>query len=247
MTTTTRRSPALTVTRLVAPTMLWISALYLAIAIAVFTVIAYVELGLGERTDESTSHAELLANSSPRFFLGSLALIVTSTLLAHYLPMGVTRRQLFWAGTTLALGGAAVAAAVIAGLFLVEWFVLDGTGIPITYRTPHLFDGSTQVGTVFLEHFIALAAFMVLGWLIGSVFGRYGGWGGLGLLLPCLLLGLLPEALLGVGWVGQAYDALGIEPLPTAASVPLGIAAVAVMLLLNHRLMRDMPLRRPTS
>ncbi|WP_016698294.1 hypothetical protein [Actinoalloteichus spitiensis] len=247
MTTTTRRRPALTVTRLVAPAMLWISALYFAIVIVVFAVIGYVALVHGEGTDEPTSHAELLANSSPRFFLGSLAIIVTSTLLAHYLPMGVTRHQLFWAGTTLILGGAAAAAAVISGLFLVEWFVLDGTSIPITYRTPHLFDSSAQVGVIFLEHLVALAAFMALGWLIGSVFARYGGWGGLGLLLPCLLLGLLPEALLGVGWVGQSYGALGIEPLPMAASVPLGTAVVAVMLLLNHRLMRDMPLRRPTS
>jgi ABC-2 type transport system ATP-binding protein len=141
-------------------------------------------------------------------------------------------------------GGLAVAAAayVAAGL-VVELALAAATGA----RGPrlvnsHLFDSASQVHLVVVEYVLAFLAYLVTGWLLGSVYYRFGGWRGT-LLAPLALLPLAAvEALIAT--VDELAGLLGAGPgaaVPLAAG--LGLAAVTAGLLTVRVTVRDVPPR----
>ena len=178
-----------------------------------------------------------------RWMLLALGVAITPAYLPTYVAHGVTRRR-FTVAAMLTGGGLAVAAAVyVAAGLLVErlLFAARDTGGPRLVNS-HLFDSAGQVHLVVVEYGLAFLAYLVTGWLVGTVYYRYGGRRGT-LLAPLALLPLAAvEALI------NAYDDLAelLGAGPEAAvplAVGLGLAAVAAGLLAVRVAVRDVPVR----
>ncbi|HLV59210.1 MAG TPA: hypothetical protein VKY81_10145 [Natronosporangium sp.] len=180
-----------------------------------------------------------------------MMLVVGATATPLYLPTyvahGVTRRR-FTVAATLAAGGlAAAAAAYLAAGLLVERVlsVAGGAGAP-RLANAHLFDSTGQVHLVVAEYGLAFLAYLVTGWLLGSVYYRYGGWRGT-LLVPLALVPLAAVEVL-INAVDELAGLLGTGPhlaVPLAAG--LGLAVVAAGLLAVRVVVRDAPVRPATG
>ncbi|MFS8520193.1 MAG: hypothetical protein FWJ87_02110 [Micromonosporaceae bacterium] len=184
-----------------------------------------------------------LGGTSIRWMLFVLGVTVTPLYLPTYVAHGVTRRR-FTVAATLAGGGLAVSAAVYLAAGLVVERVLSaaiGAGEAQLINS-HLFDSASQVHLVVVEYVLAFLAYLVTGWLLGSVYYRFGGWRGT-LLAPLALLPLAAvEALIAT--VDELAGLLGAGPgaaVPLAAG--LGLAAVTAGLLTVRVTVRDVPLR----
>lgn len=196
-------------------------------------IVATVAAGLGLLVDVFTDRAvgsvwEHAGGPVRWVFIFGLA--VTPAILPTYLAHGITRRTFTWAAAVA--GGLLVLllSAFLAVGFLVERAVYAALDAAQTLDGPHLFTDPVQVHLVLAEYALLASGYFIAGWLVGSVYYRFGGWRGT-LALPLTAApALVVEALFGVGWFGDAVaDGTAVAVLLAAAVV--GLALVALRLL----------------
>lgn len=198
-------------------------------------------------TDGVDTSAWEFGGTSVRWMLFALGVAVTPLYLPTYVAHGVTRRR-FTVAAALAGGGLAVAAAAyLAAGLLVERVLLAaaGAGGP-QLAGPHLFGSTSQVHLIVAEYGVVNLAYLVAGWLVGSVYYRYGGRRGT-LLAPLALLPLAGVEVL----INMVDDLAGLLGPASRAAAPLaaclGLAVVAAGLLAVRAVLRDVPVRPPTG
>lgn len=139
---------------------------------------------------------------------------------------------------------AAASSAVVIYLgYAVEGVIYRANGWPHATELGHLFLAPNQPAAVFVEYALLCLAYFLSGWLIGSGYYRFGWLKG----LFFMAAGATP--LVGVEWVVQDLSFrlpqyLESGPLPFLTCAALGLGAIAVGLLLHHRVVHDLHIRR---
>lgn len=219
-----------------------ILAVYWAIMVLVVAVILIAIVAAGGRPDVSvwsTSGA-----SAPKYFLFAIGAMQVAQL-PVYIGHGVTRRE-FARGALLYLGVVAVFYGTLMALgYLVERpiYVAKGLiyGLEIPYPVSSVADGLT----VLAEESLVGLAYLLVGWLIGTLFYLRGAWIGL-LLIPVAALPLVAvEMVLDSLWMGFGLNkGFDIEPPPLGVGLLVALAAVAVTWTVNYVLVRDVPVKK---
>src|SRR5690606_20599032 len=196
-------------------------------------IVATVAAGLGLLVDVLTDRAVGSAwehAGGPVRWVFIFGLAVTPAILPTYLAHGITRRTFTWAAAVA--GGLLVLllSAFLAVGFLVERAVYAALDAAQTLDGPHLFTDPVQVHLVLAEYALLASGYFIAGWLVGSVYYRFGGWRGPRAVPVAAAPALVVEALFGVGWCGDAVaDGTAVAVLLAAAVV--GLALVALRLL----------------
>ena len=179
-----------------------------------------------------------------RYYPLALGVMLTPVYLALGIANGVTRRtfSLGAMGTVVAIAG------VMAVLEAVGYAVEDGfyrlAGLTQELTTPHLFDSGSQVWISAPEVWITVTGNVAAGWLIGTVYYRWG-WLWPTLALPLTFApALAVEALMSVGWPGGLMiDVWGIERGPLWLVMPASLLVIALTFALAHMLVRSAAVR----
>ncbi|TDD71652.1 hypothetical protein E1262_05825 [Jiangella aurantiaca] len=208
--------------------------------------VIFLLIGLGIELASGIDGGESIWENSQyatRYFPLSMGIMITAAYLPVAVASGVTRRSFAWAGTGAVLALSGLMALFEAGGYLIEYGLYRVIDVTPQFTTRHLFDQGYQFWIIVPEVWIVVAANVAAGWLIGSAYYKWG-WFGPTLALPLLLLPLVAvEAIMAVGWAGEALDAMNVEHLPTAAAVPAALAVLALTLAGMQRFVRAIDLR----
>lgn len=230
--TTTR-----TLFKLYLPTLYW----YAGIIILVY---AAITVGLYWGTGNLDSSTWETSASSIKSFVGVMGILMTPLFLPLLVNHGKTRRSFHFGGVWLGIW-----LTVLSGLFMVVGYGLESViyslnGWDNSLKNPHLFEVISPSVLLFLEYFIIALSYFFIGWLIGSMFYRYGWKIGL-LSIPAFLLLLAgTEMILSIDWVGRGMLAAGVERLAEPLSILACLGLIVIAACWNYFILRDVPIRR---
>ncbi|MFI7600818.1 hypothetical protein [Actinoplanes sp. NPDC049681] len=212
------------------PVFLWTSA----------TLLVGVGIGdavLGTVADPAFSLWMFVAGSAVKYWLGVLGVMLVVSHLRHFAAAGVTRRALI-------VGGSVFGVLVCLGV---------GVLVPLGHGLENAAVGAVSAGYPAWSPAVALSefghlvptclAFFVSGAAAAAGFYRFGAGGGLLVVLPAVLPGIVSEELLGLGGSGEVLT----RDLPYAAAVVVSLAVTGLGGLLYQRQMRDVAVRRAVS
>lgn len=195
-----------------------------AIAAVVFTGVV-VAVGIWGEVDESLWHT--LGAGMQRWLFLIVGFTMVSEFGKMFLTHGVTRGQL--AASALV---SMVALSVLGGVYATLGYVAEGIAFE-AFDWSHRIDGSAvggmgDLGRLFGDNALTLAAFFTSGWLIGACFrSRERDEANL-LAIPCLLPAAAAQLLLrGDAALFGFLDRLDLDP-PVALGVAVTAAAVAL-------------------
>ena len=204
-------------------------------------IVAAVATALGavvdSLADQAIGSAWEHATGPVRWVVFVFGLVVTPMVLPRYLAHGVTRHTFTWAA---ALAGgllAVLTSALLATGFLVERAVYAALEAAQAVAGEHLFTDPVQVHLVLLEYSLLTSAYLVAGWLVGSVYYRFGGWRGTSALPLTVAPVIVVEALLGARW----FDLEPAIPDLPAVAVLLATATIGLALMALRLLTRTVP------
>ncbi|MFD1827741.1 MULTISPECIES: hypothetical protein [Mumia] len=193
--------------------------------------------------DVEGSIADGVLGSAP-YFLGVMGIIIPLAMLPMHLAGGATRRSFtrgvvvagFALGVTYAFAGAV-------GM-LVESLVFGGLDWSTAIADPGLYDSSGDFFGIWLSWSLTSIAYFLGGVALAVGYYRWGGIGGtVGLILVVTLV-VGAEIALGGGVYSAGVDAvLGDNMFPAVVLVLISLAAIAAVVAILHRLLRDIPLR----
>lgn len=218
---------------------------YWPIATLVAAVIAVVQWRVGS-LDGSTAQYVL---GSARWFGFSLGVIIPLALFRMHLAAGGTRRALAHGAVRGAARVGVVFGLAVAALYAVEQVVWGQLGAE-WHR--YGYDGRTGVLGFVLNaagEGLVVTTYFLLGAAVAAGFSRFGPWLGLAL---CLVLGIpaLGADFALYGGLGTVFAerVLGLAgPLPEVAGLLVTAAAGAVVYAVLRALLRDVPVKRPTT
>ncbi|OLB74005.1 MAG: hypothetical protein AUI14_24720 [Actinobacteria bacterium 13_2_20CM_2_71_6] len=205
---------------------------------AIFAVVyAGLNIGFGLTHGVNTSVWQLSGGQVPRYFLSAVGILLTMLRLPVYVAHGVTRRQVI-------LGGS-----VFAVLICALWTALTLLGYGIEYavvvpRLPLYPVSLGQVPGLGVVVFLLDLAYLYSGWLLGSLFYRFGVRAGILLTPVAVLPSVGAEFALNVDWNSQPlHFALGNGAPALLASLLLGLVCVAVGAAAVYAVLRTVPIR----
>ncbi len=170
-----------------------------------------------------------------------------------YLPMnithGKTRRD-----TTIEAGLFVVAYSALAALLVTIGWVIERAMFSLLdveqiLTDPHIFSSATDYPLIFLESWINLALWTAGGLFIAASYYRYDS-SGLIAIVPSLLIASFVALFLGSSWgpASRVLDNLfDVENPPVLLSAAVGVACVALMLILAWKVIQEMPIRKYSS
>ncbi|OBZ08710.1 hypothetical protein [Bacillus sp. FJAT-26390] len=241
-----RKHPVLNVAQHLLYTFRWTFFFYWIIFILVFIGLAVLvnekvipdgELNLNEIWESVTI--------SPKIFLMVIGILLTPASLASFVACGVTRRH-FIRGVTLfmAASSALLAILMMAGIS-VEQFIYERNNWSIELQNAHLFTSPSQLGLVFVEYFCLFFAYFGSGWLIGSGYYRFHWRNGLLITLVAIVTAVAMDIVLTSKWLGELLQsAFNAQHTPVAAVVLLAILVIAIIVVLNDRILRRVAIKK---
>ncbi|MEV0156035.1 hypothetical protein AB0H57_20175 [Micromonospora sp. NPDC050686] len=183
-------------------------------------------------------------STQPRYFLLAIGVMLVALHLPVYVAHGTTRRLFVLVGAAFALAiSAAFAVGIMIGFGLERtvfgWLgVLDQLIDP--YPVQSLGDGLRGILSLTLLSLVYLCC----GWLIGSIYYRYGAWTGT-LMIPVAALPLfVTEAGLGQKYLGEwLAQEVGLSGLSYRAGLIVALGSAAVVLAVIYGINRAVPIR----
>ncbi len=140
---------------------------------------------------------------------------------------------------------AAVAAALVAVGYLIEYAIFGVAGWPRDLSSRHLFSSHLDIGLVWLQSWLTFLVWAASGALVGAAIYRYPDNGWLALVPASLLVGLIgvfTQAFWGpAGWVVERFLSIEGPSLPLA--IAAAIACAATSLAMTWPIVRDLPIR----
>lgn len=218
-----------------------IFAWFIAVTMAIIAVTAAALAGTGLLDASVWGNT---AAGQPRYFLLAMGVLLVSTHLPVYVAHGVTRRVFALAALAFATA-VAFAFSVWAMLgFGVEHLILADLGLLGGLAEPYPVQSIGAGLRLMLELTLVDLVYVCCGWLIGSLYYRFGGWTGTLLLPPAVIPVLVAEGGFGEKWLGTVIVAVtGLKPPPYGVGLLIALAAVAVTMAAIHILTRSIPLR----
>ncbi len=176
-----------------------------------FVVIVGLVVGIVAWFGEISISGWETASQIPRWYAGAIGIHMTALYLPVYLAHGRTRTEfLRQAPPAIAIVTTILAALMTAG-FAIEYVVYRLADWPQTLSSSHLFESPTEFGLVFVEFWLAYAAWMVAGTFLGASFYRN----------PALGFLMIPVALVMVALVeGSLGGNATISALPLVEVLP---------------------------
>jgi len=176
-----------------------------------------------------------------KIFMLVNGILVSFTFLEHYIGLRVSRKQFFY-GIVMSSIGIAIALTMIVLLFQGLAYLI-GDFTPLNLGQLGIFeDGS--LSTV-VKHIFNLFSYYGIGWIISSGFYRYGGWGGIGL----VLVGIAFMAGIELIWEGNLsntmFNWLNIQL--SDFNLMLSMILSILLIFLNYWLIKRLLARVPTK
>lgn len=212
----------------------WFAAIWLIGVVVAATIIGAVAY-LGTPT---VSIVDAILNS-PRYWLFVLGLVFTYQWLGPFVACGVTRRDFAIGGLIAGLGSSIAAGAICAVTMFAEGRLYAAAGWRADLEQPHLFGSADQIGLMLVEYCVVFGAHFFTGWLLGSLYYRYGAWATI-TAVPVFGVAVGTEMALGSGWAGRLVAGTGFAT-SWATSLLVGAAVVAVLYALVWTLVRAVP------
>ncbi|MEV8505505.1 hypothetical protein AB0368_11845 [Actinoplanes sp. NPDC051475] len=224
------RTVLMTLLRMYRPILLWFGAtLVVGVAIG--------DLVLDIFAEPAFSLWMFVAGSAVKYWLGVIGVMLVSLHLRQFVAAGVTRRALIAAG--LALG---VLVSLGVGVLITLGHGLEDRSFSTVGAGYPAWSPSVAVSE-FGHVFPTCLAFFVSGAAAAAGFYRFGAWGGLAVVVPAILPGLLSEELLGISGTGGVLT----RNLPYAAALAVSFGVSVLGGLLYQWLIRDVAIRRATT
>jgi len=175
-----------------------------------------------------------------KWWLRVIGVLLVSMHLRQFVANGITRHD-FLAGTAIfgLLTAVLFALAVPVGHGVEQLLMGLGGPLPARYPTTSFGTGVREFGHVLPGS----VAFLVTGAAAAAGFYRFGAWGGLALLPVALLPVAAAESLLGVDEHGD-FD---VRFVPYTVALLISLVAIVAAVLLYHRELRDVAIRRGTA
>lgn len=240
-----RATPTWIATRWMLRIMGGVAVWFLGIALVVQTGVYLVLRAFGVQMEGSIWNG--FANNGPGWFLFSMAIMLTTGVLAPHVGQGMTRRS-FSHGQSLAL---AIVAGGLAGWVLVllayEAVFYGAVGWTQVFTQGHLVDHDAGLALQWLNYLVLFAFYGYMGALVGIAYYRFGGlWATALLPFTCLLpLGLIYLLLFIHGPTTAPFATAWFGPDGLASPGRLVVAATltAAMALVRHGLLRGTAIR----
>lgn len=215
-------------------------ALMVWVAIAVLTAMVTTGTALWGHVDRSIWHYP--ATLAARWFAFGLGIDAINTYLRLHVAHGRTRRDFLRQLWPYLLGLAAFLALLVALGYLVERGVYALAGWPHQLPSPALFGTPGNLPGIIGAFTLMFVLWGIAGVLLAAAFARNFL---LGLItVPIGFLIIMPsEFVAGTTAVPLIQDVMAAWRLPTATSIALGLAGIAVGGLVVWRIVRDIPVR----
>jgi hypothetical protein len=179
----------------------------------------------------------LIVASAVKYWVLCLGILLVSMNLRQFVTNGVTRRDFVIGSGVFGLSIAVFFAILVPLGHGVENALLSiSGGTPPGYPQLSASTALREFGYVLPSEL----AFLVSGLAVTAGFYRYGAWPGILLLIPSLIPMGVVEALLGVGERGE----LDTRFLSYAGALSAAVVVTALIVVLYHRVMRDVAIRR---
>lgn len=231
-----------TVTRTQARTGLPMIAGYWAIMGTVYAGIIATVLLVG---DADVSIWATSGGSAPKYFLMVIGIMLTTAYLPIYVGNGVTRRDFARAASLYIVAVAAVYAVLMTLGYVVEYNLYSAGDLFGGLKDPYPMRSFADAWSIFVAELFVGAAYLCVGWLLGTCFYRLGTWWGIGLIPLTLVPAVVTEVGFDSLWAGYGINnGLGIEPPPLAIGVLIASAAVAVAWIVNFALIRAVAIKK---
>ncbi|PSL03553.1 hypothetical protein CLV30_10732 [Haloactinopolyspora alba] len=216
---------------------------------AAIVVVVFLGIGVGIELagglDGSTPNSVWETSAyATRYWPMAMGIMLTPFYLPVCVASGVTRRS-FGIGAALVVAGLAAVMAVLEGVgYIVEHGLYALADSTPQFESPHLFDSGLHIWVSMPEVWITVCGNVAAGWLIGSVYYRWG-WLWPTLALPLLVVPTLAvEAAMSVGWPGDVMiGVLGVDRAPLGVAIPASLVIIALTLWGTHRLVRTTAVR----
>lgn len=217
---------------------------FLGIALVVQTAVYLILRAAGVQMEGSLWNG--FANNGPGWFLFSMGIMLTNSILAPHVGQGMTRRS-FSHGQSLAL---TISAAALAGWVLVllayEAVFYGSVGWTQIFNQGHLVDADAAFPLQFLNYLVLFTFYGYMGSLVGVVYYRAGGlWGTAALPLTTIVpLGLIYLLLFTSGSTTLSVAVwFGPDGLPSIGRLAIAVTLIAALALARHLLLRGVPIR----
>lgn len=188
------------------------------------------------------------ASQIPQWFVLFIGVHLSMTYLPLSISHGRTRRDAAIEATLFMAAFSGLVAVLLTlswGIERVAFSILD---VKQVLSDPHIFDSATNYPLIFLESWIVLLIWVIGGAFIAASYYRYDG-PGLLAIAPALLISSVTEFAMGASWgpTGQFLQWLGDpnDP-PLLVTMLVAVAGAAIMLAMIWRIVRDIPLRKPS-
>jgi hypothetical protein len=212
-----------------------------------FVLIVGLVIGAAAYFGEISISGWETASQIPRWYAGAIGIYMTALYLPVYIAHGRTRTEfLRQAPAAIAVVTTILAGFMTAG-YAIEYAAYRAAGWPQTLTSTHLFESPTEFGLVFVEFWLAFAAWMVAGTFLGASFYRN----------PVLGFPMIPVALLMVALVeGSLGGNASVSALPLQQVLPaipqsgsvgraiaVGAGCSAIGWVITWLVARDLPLK----
>jgi hypothetical protein len=224
---------AVNLTRIYRPVALWF---WITMTVCVAIGMTAVTLNV----DPTFSLWLLMVGSAVKWWLGVIGVLLVSMHLRQFVANGITRHD-FLAGAAIfgLLTAVLFALAVPVGHGVEQLLMGLGGPLPAGYPTTSFGTGVRELGHVLPGS----VAFLVTGAAAAAGFYRFGAWGGLALLPVAALPVAAAESLLGV----DEHGGFDVRFVPYTVALLISLVAIVAGVLLYHRELRDVAIRRGTA
>jgi hypothetical protein len=182
----------------------------------------------------------VIAGNASKYWMGAAGVLLGGRHLKQFMATGLTRRAYLSGAIAFGLVAVLVFTVLVTAGHLVEQAFLR-LGGPLAATYPQL-TARSAVGEFFHVLPVELA-YLVTGAAITAGYYRFGPWLGFWLILPGAVPVLVAEGLFGRGPHGEAVTRL----LPFGVALVLSVVVSGSALVMYHRELRDVAIRRTTG
>lgn len=215
---------------------------YWGIMATIYTAIIVTVLLVG---DTDVSIWATSGGSAPKYFLMVIGIMLTTAYLPVYVGNGVTRRDFARAASIYIAAVAAVYAVFMTVGYVVEYSVYSSAELLGGLKDPYPMQSVGDGLSIFVAELCVGAAYLCVGWLLGTCFYRFGTWWGIGLIPLTLVPALVTEVGFDSLWAGHGINnGLDIERPPLAIGVLMAVLSIAAAWIVNFALIRAVAINK---